>query len=232
MDRRESLKTLIMGGMASSLFLSSCINDKESPIEEGDIIEEKEGYGRTPAEEERDEALYSERFFTEEEMATIAALADIIIPEDEESVSATEAGVLEFIEFIVKDIPEHQLPMRGGLMWINRESNKRFDGPFEKISKDNQLKIVDQIAYPQDFEKKSSGPTFFKRIKDLVVTGYFTSEPGFKYLDYRGNTPNVWDGVPKHVLERHGMKYDEDFLKVAMDPATRHEVMDWDNYEV
>jgi hypothetical protein len=232
MDRRESLKTLVMGGMASSLFLSSCITDKESPIEEGDIIEESEGYGRTPAEEARDERLFSKTFFSEEEMATIASLADIILPEDKESVCATKAGVPEFIEFIVKDIPEHQIPMRGGLMWINRESNKRFGAPFVEISEENQLEIVDQIAYPQDFEKNSSGPVFFNRIKDLVVTGYFTSEPGLKYLDYRGNTPNVWDGVPTDILEQHGMKYDEDLLKAAMKPANRNEVMNWDNYEV
>ncbi|SKB71213.1 Gluconate 2-dehydrogenase subunit 3 [Salegentibacter holothuriorum] len=232
MDRRESLRTLVMGGMASSFFLSSCVTDKESPIEEGDIIEEKQGYGRTPAEIERDEDLMSETFFTEEEMAIITSLADIIIPEDEESVSATEAGVPEFIEFIVKDIPEHQLPMRGGLMWLNRESSKQFNMPFVETSKENQLKIIDQIAYPQDFEKTSPGPTFFRRIKNLVVTGYFTSEPGIEYLDYRGNTPNVWDGVPEQVLKKHGLKYEEDFLKVAMDPANRGEVMNWDDYEI
>lgn len=232
MDRRESLRTLIMGGMASSLFLSSCVTDKESPIEDGDIIEEKEGYGRTGAEEERDEELHSKTFFSEEEMATIAILSDIIIPEDEDSVAATETGILGFIEFIVKDMPEHQLPMRGGLMWLKNESNKRFNKPFTEISKENQLDVVDQIAYPKDFEKNSAGPVFFRNIKNLVVTGYFTSEPGFKYLDYRGNTPNVWDGVPDHILKKHGMEYDKDFLKVAMDPASRNEVIDWENYEV
>ncbi|MBI6120628.1 gluconate 2-dehydrogenase subunit 3 family protein [Salegentibacter maritimus] len=232
MDRRESLRTLVMGGMASGLFLTSCVSDKKSPVEEGDILEERENYGRTPEEIERDEELMSETFFTKEEMAMIANLADIIIPEDEESVSATEAGVPEFIEFIVKDIPEHQLPMRGGLMWLNRESSKQFDRSFVEVSKENQLKIIDQIAYPQDFEKTSPGPTFFRRIKNLVVTGYFTSEPGFKYLDYRGNTPNVWDGVPEHVLKKHGMQYDLDLLKHAMDPSTRNEVMNWDDYQV
>jgi len=50
MDRRESLKTLVLGGVGSSLFLSSCVSDKESPIAEGDVIEERDGYGRTPAE--------------------------------------------------------------------------------------------------------------------------------------------------------------------------------------
>ncbi|PRX43174.1 Gluconate 2-dehydrogenase subunit 3 [Salegentibacter salegens] len=221
-----------MGGMASSLFLGSCITDKEAPIEEGDIIEEKEGYGRTPAEEERDEEIYSKEFFSKEEMATIIILADIIVPEDEESVSASEAGVPEFIEFIVKDIPGHQLPMRGGLLWINRESSKRFDAAFNEISEENQMEIINHMAYPKDFEKNSQGSIFFRNFRDLVVTGYFTSEPGFKYLDYRGNTPNVWDGVPSHILEKHGMKYDEDLLKVAMDPETRNEVMDWNKYEV
>ena len=79
MDRRESLKALVLGGVGSSLFLSSCVADKKSPIAAGDIIEEREGYGRTPAEEERDEDLYSETFFSEEEMATISILSDIII---------------------------------------------------------------------------------------------------------------------------------------------------------
>ncbi|MBI6121231.1 gluconate 2-dehydrogenase subunit 3 family protein [Salegentibacter maritimus] len=228
MDRRESLRTLVMGGMASSFFLSSCVNDKESPIEEGDIIEEKQGYGRTPAEIERDEDLMSETFFTEEEMAMITSLSDIIIPEDEESVSATEAGVPEFIEFIVKDIPEHQLPMRGGLMWLNRESSKQFNTLFVEASKENQLIIIDQIAYPQDFEKTSPGPTFFRRIKNLVVTGYFTSEPGIEYLDYRGNIPNVWDGVPQQVLEKHGMEYDKNKVSLYMKPEERGKIMKWD----
>ncbi len=231
MDRRESLRTMFVGGVGTSLFLSSCINDKETPIAEGDVVEEKEGYGRTPAEEERDEELNSKTFFSEEEMASITILADIIIPEDDEAVSATAVGVPEFIEFIVKDMPEHQIPMRGGLMWLNRESNKRFEAPFSEISEENQLEIIDAIAYPKEFEKNSPGPVFFRNIKNLVVTGYFTSEPGFKYLDYRGNTPNVWDGVPPHILEKHGMKYDEDFLKIAMDPETRNEVMDWENHE-
>lgn len=232
MDRRESLKTLFLGGVGSSLFLSSCISDKEFPIEEGDSIEEKEGYGRTPAEEERDEKLHSMTFFSVEEMATIASLADIIIPEDEDSVSATIAGVPAFIEFIVKDLPEHQIPMRGGIMWLNRESSKRFEAPFNKVSHNDQMQIIDNIAYPQNFEINTPGPVFFRNIRDLVVTGYFTSEPGIKYLDYRGNTPNSWDGVPAHILEKHGLKYDEDFLKVALDPNSRSEVMNWNNYNV
>lgn len=232
MNRRESLKTIFLGGVGTSLFLSSCISDKEIPVQEGDVIEENPGYGRTPAEEKRDDELFSKTFFSEEEMAVIIILADIIIPEDEESVSATEAGVPDFIEFIVKDIPSHQLPLRGGLMWLNRECFHRFGKSFNEMAEMDRMEIIEEIAYPEDFEKNAAGPVFFRKIRDLVVTGYFTSEPGVKYLDYRGNTPNVWDGVPPHILEKHGLKYEEDFLKVALDPNSRNEVMTWDQYEV
>ncbi len=232
MDRRESLKTLVLGGMASSIFLSSCENEKKIPIEDGDLIEEREGYGRTPAEEIRDEKLKSETFFSEREMAIITKISDIILPADEESVSASEAGVPEFIEFIVKDIPYHQLPMRGGLMWINRESNLRHNLDFADLEENLALELIDNIAYPPPFEKNSPGPTFFRRIQNLVVTGYFTSEPGIKFLDYRGNIPNNWDGVPAHVLSKHGLKYDQKTLETSVDPSSRNEIMKWDNYEV
>ena len=230
MDRRESLKKMFIGGVASSVMLSSCVQEKEKPIEKGDIIEEAPGYGRTPAEASRDEALRSEKFFNDEEMATITVLSDIIIPEDEDSVSASATGVPSFIEFMVKDIPALQLPLRGGLMWLNRESHKRFDKGFIDISEAQQIEIIDTIAYPEDHLKNSPGPVFFEEFKKLVITGFFTSKEGIDYLDYQGNRPNIWDGIPEEVLQKHGMQYDEKLLKVAMDPNTRHEVMNWDDY--
>lgn len=232
MDRRESLKTLFVGGVGVSLFLNSCITDKPAPVLEGDVIEPAEGYGRTPEEEARDKRLNSETFFTPEEMESITILSDIIMPQDQEAVSATEAGVPEFIEFIVKDMPEHQLPLRGGLMWLKRESNKRFGQSFNTASESQRLEIIDSIAYPKDFERKSSGPVFFNRIRNLVVTGYFTSEPGVKYLGYMGNQANVWDGVPQDVLDKHGVSYDQRMLDIALDPKTRAEVMNWDDYQL
>jgi hypothetical protein len=88
----------------------------------------------------------------------------LAIPEDEDSVSAS--GVPEFIEFIVKDIPDHQLPMRGGLMWLNRESSKRFGANFTETSKDYQLKIIEEIAYPQDRKKKITRSCIFLKYKE------------------------------------------------------------------
>lgn len=230
MNRRESLRTLVMGTFASGILLNSCVTDKESPIEEGDIIEEIEGYGRTPEEADRDARLYSETFFSEEEMKTLSALSNIIIPGDDESVSATEAEVPDFLEFIVKDIPSHQLPLRGGLMWLNRESNNRYGSDFDECAKEKQLLLVDDIANPNQFGGNfSQGTLFFNRIKNLVVTGYFTSKPGIEYIGYLGNQPNVWDGVPEHVLEKHGLAYDEKTLAVSLKSEERNEIMEWDN---
>src|SRR5690606_40511822 len=111
------------------------------------------GYGRTPAEQARDKALFAETFFNEHEMATIAVLADIIIPADEVSGSATEAKVPEFIEFIVKDMPYHQVPMRGGLMWIDHESNRRFNKVFKDLSSEQQIESGEDIAYRDDLRR-------------------------------------------------------------------------------
>ncbi len=112
-------------------------------------VDEEVKPGRQPFETERDKKLNSYKFFTEHEMATIAILSDIIIPKDEKSGSATDAKVPDFIEFIVKDMPSHQIPMRGGLKWLDMQSLNRFGKSFKEISADQQIAIVEDIAYPQ-----------------------------------------------------------------------------------
>ena len=64
-------------------------------------------------------------------MATITILGDIIIPKDEVSGSASDAKVPDFIEFIVKDMPEHQTPMRGGLRWLDMQCLNRYEKAFK-----------------------------------------------------------------------------------------------------
>ncbi len=99
MDRRESLKALLIGSVSSGVILSAC---ETSTKEAEKAPKAGKFYGRTPDEVLRDEALTKEKFFSDAEMKTIAVLADIIIPKDETSGSATDAKVPEFIEFIVK----------------------------------------------------------------------------------------------------------------------------------
>lgn len=234
MDRRETIKTLVIGGVASGLMLHGCVpaEDKKEVVG-AEPKHDGEGYGRTPEEAAHDTELKSKTFFTEHEMATITVLADIIIPEDDTSGSATEAGVPDFIEFIVKDIPQHQIPLRGGLMWLDRESALRYDKKFISCSDGEREAIVKDIAYPEEVSPElKQGAVFFSRIRNLVATGFYTSQLGIKDLGYVGNTPNVWDGVPQDVLDKHGMAYDENMLKNSIQPEDRGEIMNWDNYEV
>lgn len=212
MKRRESIKALALGAISATALplLDACSPEKTEtkPTAAGSTID------RHPFEKARDEKLMSEKFFDDHEMATIAVLADIIIPKDETSGSATEAGVPAFIEFIVKDMPRYQLPMRGGLKWLDVQCLKRYNKAFTDCSSSEQLSIVDEIAYPALAKPEmKQGVAFFNTMRDLTATGFFTSEIGLKDLGYAGNKPNRWDGVPQDVLDQYGVKYDERMLK-------------------
>lgn len=233
MNRRDSLKTLIIGGAGSGLLLSCRLDENADVSQLTDIKEKEFDYGRTPAEEERDEELMSKDFYTEEEMATILVLADIIIPGDGKYPPASKTGVGEFIEFITKDIPEHKIPMRGGLRWLKTESNRRYNKNFTDLSQAERIAIIEDIAYPNEVKAElSQGAVFFNRIRNLVTTGYFTSKEGIEYLGYMGNKPNMWDGVPQEVLDRHGLAYDDKMLKKSIKPEERNEIETWEGYEV
>ena len=226
MDRRESLKSMILGSMAVGLTLESCV--KETPQE---VIEEKlwqYTYGRTPEETAFDEALMTEKFFENNELETIKTLANLILPPNENG-TIEEAGVVNFIEFMTKDVIEFQVKIRGGLMWLNNHCNSKFNAVFVKCTEDKQKAVLDSIAYPNpDSEEQVQEVEFFALMRNLVLTGYFTSEVGIKELGYVGNTPNNWDGVPQDVLDDHGMSYDPNWLPKFVDHETRGDVASWD----
>ena len=206
MNRRESLKALGLTAVSTGLLLEACKPGKETKV----VPAAKESTtqpGRQDFEVARDKALEEAKFFNEHEMATIAILADIIIPKDAKSGSATDAKVPDFIEFIVKDIPKHQIPMRGGLKWLDLQSYNRFQQPFIKASSTQQLSLIDEIAYPQKAKPNMvQGVAFFNLMRDLTASGFFTSEIGVKDIGYAGNQPNRWEGVPQDVLKQYGME--------------------------
>ncbi|MFY0650890.1 MAG: gluconate 2-dehydrogenase subunit 3 family protein [Cyclobacteriaceae bacterium] len=228
MDRRDSLKSLLVGSLAGGLVINGCAPGKEEPAVA--VKEDEKHYGRTDKEKVRDAKLLSEQFFSEHELSTIADLCDLILPANAEHGGAVDAGVPEFVEFIVKDMPKHQLPIRGGLMWLDNHSNKKFKLEFKALSSDQQKEILDEIAYPKTASiEVKQGVDFFSLMRNLTLTGYYTTEMGIKDIGYAGNVPNVWDGVPEEVLQKHNMKYDEDWLPKFMDPDTRNDVAQWDD---
>ena len=210
MDRRKYLKTLAVGTLGATTLLQSCDTDKKP---DGNQVDPTFTIDRTPQELAREKKLLSETFFDEHEMSTLTHLADMIIPKDDRSGSASDAGVPAFIEFIVKDMPQHQIPMRGGLKWLDVQCMKRFNADFLSCSAAQQTEMIDEIAYPEKTKPElEQGVAFFNKMRDLTATGFFTSEIGIKDLEYLGNVPNQWDGVPQDVLSQYGLKYDEKTL--------------------
>lgn len=204
MNRRDSLKAIGVGSLSASLLLNGCKTDKKEAGKDGSapVVDEQ---GRQPFEIERDKELLADKFFTDHEMASITALADIIIPKDDRSGSASDAGVPAFIEFIVKDIPDHQTPMRGGLKWLDMQCLNRFGHSFPDCTHDQQIEMVTLIAYPKKATPDmKQGVSFFNRMRDLTATGFFTSKMGVEDIGYVGNKPNRWEGVPADVLKQYG----------------------------
>jgi gluconate 2-dehydrogenase gamma chain len=214
MDRRKYLKTLAVGSAGAGLLLQSCGPETKKVIVD-DVS--KFTIDRTPAELEREKKIQEEKFFDEHEMKTISILADIIIPKDGTSGSATDAKVPEFIEFIVKDMPYHKTPMRGGIKWLDIQCMKRFNKDFASCTSQQQIEMVDEIAYPEKAKPEmQQGVAFFNKMRDLTACGFFTSEMGIKDLGYVGNKPNQWDGVPQEVLDQYGLKYDDRTLEISV----------------
>ncbi|MFM7646059.1 MAG: gluconate 2-dehydrogenase subunit 3 family protein [Sphingomonadales bacterium] len=211
MDRRRSLKLLATGALATPLAIGACHSENDKKKKETASF----SLDRNPDEVIMEQKLLEqENFFTQEEMTTITILVDIIIPNDEVSGSASEAGVPAFLEFIVKDMPQHQVPLRGGLRWLELYSIKSYGHSFEHCSKEQRLALIDQIAYPQKAAKKvQQGVQFFSLLRDLTATGFYTSEKGIKDLDYKGNQPNRWEGVPEEVLRQYNLRYSENDLR-------------------
>jgi gluconate 2-dehydrogenase gamma chain len=217
MDRRDSLKALLVGGISTSVLLDAC----KQPAKEGaENTENKDTKGPDESDRMAEEKLANKqlrempKFFDTNEMATITILGDIIIPKDEVSGSASDAKVPDFIEFIVKDMPEHQVPMRGGLRWLDMQCLKRYDKAFKDCNHTQQMEMVDEIAWPKKAKPEMhQGVAFFNLMRNLTATGFYTSEIGVKDVGYKGNAPNQWNGVPEDVLKQYNMAYTEKELK-------------------
>ncbi|HLL94355.1 MAG TPA: gluconate 2-dehydrogenase subunit 3 family protein [Spirosoma sp.] len=204
MKRRDSLKALSLTGfgLAVSPVEAAVPAPPEKPI--------KVPGGRQKFEAERDAKLMSEKFFTPHELQTVTVLSDIIIPADERSGSASQAGVPAFIEFMMKDQPRNQTPMRGGIRWLDNTCTKRYGKPFVQCTKAQQIDMVEQIAYPKLAKPDmTQGASFFSLMRNMTATGFFTSQMGIKDIGYMGNVPNQWDGVPPDVLKQYGLSYED-----------------------
>jgi gluconate 2-dehydrogenase gamma chain len=152
---------------------------------------------------------FAPKFFTAAEFRTARLLADMIIPRDERSGSASDAGVLEFMDFTMIDRPNSQKWMRDGLAWIESQSSTRFGKPFAAVTESQREAILNDIAWPaRATPAMADGVSFFNRFRDMTASGFWSSQVGVKDLKYIGNTfaPN-WNGCPPAALEKLGVTY-------------------------
>ncbi len=150
---------------------------------------------------------FKPKFFSAHEYATVRMLVDIVIPKDDRSGSATDAGVPEFMDFIMGDEPTRQLAMRGGLAWLDRECVTRFDKTFVNCTDAERTQVLDAIAWPQTAAPElSHGVAFFNSFRDLTASGFWTSRMGIKDIGYVGNVyVPEWKGCPDEVVKKLGL---------------------------
>jgi hypothetical protein len=150
------------------------------------------------------------RFFTAKEWRTVLVLVDEVIPRDERSGSATDAGVPEFMDFIMMDRPESQTQMRVGLQWLDTECQLRFGTAFAACTPAQRTAVLDDVAWPARAPVgMEHAAAFFSAFRDLTASGFWSSRIGVADLEYIGNTPvREWRGCPPPpALSKLGVSY-------------------------
>ncbi len=162
-------------------------------------------------------AAYKPTTFDAHQYKTIEVLSDIIIPADDRSGSATQAGVPEFIDQSLGFHPVSQLDqssgshegnqlaaIRGGITWLDLESNRASGHDFIDASESEKKQLLDRIAYPKTAAPEdAAGVAFFNALRNAVLGAFYSSKMGVQDLPYSGNQMlSEWDGCPENVLEK------------------------------
>jgi len=157
------------------------------------------------------QGAFEAKFFTPHEWETVRVLADIVIPRDDRSGSATDAGVPEFMDFMMNDRDDGRTPMRGGLAWLDDQCAHRFNKTFVACTDTERTAVIDDIAWPKRAKPEhSQGVAFFNMFRDLTASGFYSSKMGVADLDYRGNEfVTNWTGCPDEALKQLDVRYDD-----------------------
>lgn len=153
---------------------------------------------------------FAPKFFSAPEYALLVALVDLIIPTDERSGSASDAGVPEFIDFLMVDQPARQVAMRGGLALIDRLCLDRYDCGFVQCTEAQRTEVLEDIGFAGNALARpelSQAVAFFNSLRDLTATGFWSSRIGITDLQYSGNVYVAeWKGCPEEALKKLGVE--------------------------
>jgi gluconate 2-dehydrogenase gamma chain len=214
MDRRQALKVMAIAAAVPGL--ASC-----APSEGGGDAASTASLASNPkaAGTAWDPDLLAsvvpwERVLTSDELDTLATLCDVIIPADDRSSSASQLGAHDFIdEWVSAPYARNerdQVTVRGGLLWLDRESTARFGegSRFRDLDDAQQRAICDDICYAPDTPSNlEAGARFFDRVRDLTAAAFYTTREGMQDIEYVGNVPLArWDPPPPEVLRHLGLE--------------------------
>lgn len=135
---------------------------------------------------------YQPLFFSPQEYTIVERLAEMIIPSDG-TPGAREAGVSEFIDFMVASDPNIQTSFRYGLDWVDGHSHFLYAKPFLDLGAEQQADLLEHLAYRNRYRAgEEDGRAFFHLMKEWTVKGYYTSRIGLEQLGYPG-LKSVWE---------------------------------------
>jgi hypothetical protein len=157
---------------------------------------------------------YKPLFFSPQHYRMVGHIAEMIIPEDD-TPGAKQAGVAEFIDFMVANrVPvsasrdvrstqdaiemgnEAQNRFLAGLDWMNARSKSEFGREFMDCTPEQQNSLMEELAYKAKFKPTTeSGRAFFQLMRDYTVVGYYTTKIGLKSIGYPGLRV-VWPKMP------------------------------------
>ena len=143
---------------------------------------------------------YAPKYFTPARYETLTSLCDTIIPKDEKSGGAVEAGAPEFIDLLTSENEEFQGRLGGGLMWLDNYCIDHYGKAYMECTPEQRKEVVDLIAYRKNAKatpELHQGVAFFAFLRNMTCDGFYTSKIGIEDLQYIGNvTRSEWPGCP------------------------------------
>ena len=188
-SRRDVLRTLAIGAAGGSVL-------QVIPLQAAEMAHQA-------VRKEKAAALagkYAPKYFTAKQYETLTSLCDTIIPKDERSGGAVEAGAPEFIDLLTSENPEFQNRLGGGLMWLDSYCLDHYGKLYMETTPEQRKEIIELIAYRKNAKANPElhqGVAFFAFLRNMTCDGFYTSKIGIEDLQYIGNvTRSEWPGCP------------------------------------
>ena len=208
-SRRDALAGLV--AVPAALVLSPEAIERASAHAHDALVDQgtpQQGAAKeTPPAQPPVRAPYVPKNFTSDEWRLVRLLVNYVIPADARSGSATQAGVPEFMDFILGEYANNRQWMKDGLAWTNAECRRRHGKGFVSCNDAQRREVLDAIAFPRTaVPEMKPGVDFFNRFRNMTASGFFSSKIGVADLGYIGNRPVAkWEGTPLHVIRKFGL---------------------------